>query len=165
MTYISSEDLFEMDECMKELIILLNKNGYATKYCCSGHPYQPIWKYTLINQETYFNFLHQFNFKDHPKSSNGYIWFKRKKDRDFVFDKLKKTKHGHLFFNYTLSNDKEPTKQQIRFIKKLNKHWIEFRHKGLSQEKINDIWKDFTISFKKGNYKNKLIWRVLSRVF
>ena len=35
--YCNSEHLIECDELMIPIIMKLNKKGYVTKYCCSGH--------------------------------------------------------------------------------------------------------------------------------
>ena len=34
--------IFRCDELMITPILLLNKKGYATQWCCSGHAYEPI---------------------------------------------------------------------------------------------------------------------------
>ena len=37
--YITAEDYFECDDLIAPAISLLNKKGYKTEYCCSGHPF------------------------------------------------------------------------------------------------------------------------------
>ena len=45
--YINSEtfeimnNIIEVDEAIAETISILNKKGYYTKYCCSGHVKDP----------------------------------------------------------------------------------------------------------------------------
>ncbi len=38
-------DIVELDELIAPAIILLNQKGYFTKYCCSGHWYNPYSPY------------------------------------------------------------------------------------------------------------------------
>lgn len=40
--YILAEDYFECDDLIAPAISLLNKKGYKTEFCCSGHPYSVI---------------------------------------------------------------------------------------------------------------------------
>lgn len=59
--YINSEtfeiidNVFEVDEDIAETISLLNKKGYYTKYCCSGHAKDPRI-YELYNVKNNDNF-------------------------------------------------------------------------------------------------------------
>lgn len=38
-TFDIIDDVFEVDEYIAEAISILNKKGYYTKYCCSGHTF------------------------------------------------------------------------------------------------------------------------------
>ena len=40
-TFEIIDDVFEVDEDIAEAISILNKKGYYTKYCCSGHVKDP----------------------------------------------------------------------------------------------------------------------------
>ena len=40
--YILADDYFECDDLIAPAISLLNKKGYRTEFCCSGHPYSTI---------------------------------------------------------------------------------------------------------------------------
>ena len=40
-TFEIVDDVFEVDEDIAEAISILNKKGYHTKYCCSGHVKDP----------------------------------------------------------------------------------------------------------------------------
>lgn len=51
--------LFEIDELMIKPIQILNKKGYKTKYCCSGHSYE---KYP--SPYIMFNFIPSYCPKD-----------------------------------------------------------------------------------------------------
>lgn len=59
--YINSEtfeicdNIFEVDEDIAETISILNKKGYYTKYCCSGHSMDPrlYEKYNIGNNEEF----------------------------------------------------------------------------------------------------------------
>lgn len=138
MTKIPGDEWFFMDDCMKPLIKLLNQRGYDTKFCCSGHPTQAVWKYPVSSQESHLNFKYQFGkfFAGFrlllPWGGNGYILFKRKKDRDLIFHELKKTKYGDRIFHYSF-----------------DEKYLGFKIKGLKQEEIDNFWKDFTRQIKK----------------
>lgn len=61
----------EVDDLMLPIIMLLNKKGYCTEYCCSGHTYDGSC-YPYIAFSTFLNELlnkKEFNelFKDLPK--------------------------------------------------------------------------------------------------
>jgi hypothetical protein len=85
MTKLSRLDLAEMDEGIKPLIILLNKKGIDTKFCCAGHPKAGIEQQPLEIQEAYLCVKNQLGKAKVPHYDiDGYIWFKRKKDRDFI---------------------------------------------------------------------------------
>ena len=43
--FIDNNDYFECDDLIAPAIALLNKKGYRTKFCCSGHPYPSIESY------------------------------------------------------------------------------------------------------------------------
>ena len=144
MTKISFQDWFEMDDCMKPLIKLLNNKGYETKYCCSGHPKQAIWKYPIAFQEDYFNMKSQYGVKRNHRGYTrlGYIIFTRKKDRDLIFNLLKKTKYAKRFRNYQSFEIKGLSAFEKRWIEGIDKVWIEFAIKGLAQEDIKRIWRE-----------------------
>ena len=40
--YILADDYFECDDLIAPAISLLNKKGYKTEFCCSGHPFAVI---------------------------------------------------------------------------------------------------------------------------
>ncbi len=47
------EELFEIDDLMVKPVRILNKKGYYTKYCCSGHLYRRyVSAYIKFNEET-----------------------------------------------------------------------------------------------------------------
>lgn len=33
-----TDDCFEVDDAIAEIIVVLNRKGYRTAFCCSGHP-------------------------------------------------------------------------------------------------------------------------------
>ena len=40
--FVLEDDYFECDDLIAPAISLLNKKGYKTEFCCSGHPYSTI---------------------------------------------------------------------------------------------------------------------------
>ena len=40
-TFEIVDNVFEVDEDISQTISILNKKGYYTKYCCSGHAKDP----------------------------------------------------------------------------------------------------------------------------
>ncbi len=44
------ENSFEVDEVIAPLIQLLNKKGYVTRFCCSGHPGKSLNEAKLLNE-------------------------------------------------------------------------------------------------------------------
>jgi hypothetical protein len=137
MGSLSSEDLFEMDECMKQFIISLNNQGIETISCCSGHE-KGMEYHSLSLQENFLNHKYQIGMKAKDffnQKMNGLIVFKRKKDRDMVLAELKKTEYGNRFVTYFSFMGRrlyEP------------KHII-FKTKGLSQNEIERFWRSIKI--------------------
>jgi hypothetical protein len=137
MTKISQENLFEIDECMKELIILLNKKGLETTCCCSGHEKGQEF-HTISSQENFLNHKYQYGMTSKQffnRKMNGLIIFKRKKDRDFVLSELKKTKYGNRFIGYLPFNGKKYAEND----------YITFKIRGLSQNEIERFWRKLEI--------------------
>ena len=54
-TFEIVDNIFEVDEDIAETISILNKKGYYTKYCCSGHVKDPRL-YELYNVKNNENF-------------------------------------------------------------------------------------------------------------
>ena len=83
--YILADDYFECDDLIAPAISLLNKKGYRTEFCCSGHPYSVIDSCALaeypsdeLKKET--NFLDIRSTKDSEDipdwvDNNGYQYF------------------------------------------------------------------------------------------
>ena len=82
--YINSEtfeienNIFEVDELMADSIILLNKKGYITEYCCQGH---------------YSNFIHKV------KCNNNDIGKIIKVNKIKDYDLVQKANESILYFS------------------------------------------------------------------
>ena len=56
--------LFEVDECLAEVISILNKKGYHTEYCCSGHLRKTRYNnLTELHDNLYITFSDKMRFK------------------------------------------------------------------------------------------------------
>ena len=58
-TFEINDDIFEVDEAIAESIVLLNKKGYKTLFCCSGHNDKEIHKFKTTNEN--FNEMKNLN--------------------------------------------------------------------------------------------------------
>lgn len=63
----TQNDYFECDDLIAPAISLLNKKGYKTKFCCSGHPY--------ANIEAAYT-------KDYPKAENDILLLRVEKSEN-----------------------------------------------------------------------------------
>ena len=50
--YLLKDDYFECDDLIAPAISLLNRKGYKTTFCCSGHPYATIDNACVIEKPT-----------------------------------------------------------------------------------------------------------------
>lgn len=78
-TYNSNDDpddkytCFECDELIAPIILELNRKGYKTKYCCSGHIYE---RTVDFEDDRNMNMEKEiFRFDDEPNYSHPYILF------------------------------------------------------------------------------------------
>lgn len=63
--FCDNEELFDIDELMITPIQVLNKKGYQTRFCCSGHIFSnPLHSYIMFNKV--------YDFKDAPKDWKKY---------------------------------------------------------------------------------------------
>ena len=62
-TFELENDIFEVDELMADSIILLNKKGYKTEYCCQGHYSSQIHK-IKCNSDDIEKIIKTNNLKD-----------------------------------------------------------------------------------------------------
>lgn len=49
--YLIKDEYFECDDLIAPAISLLNKKGYKTTFCCSGHPYATLDSALIVNKE------------------------------------------------------------------------------------------------------------------
>ena len=95
-TYEIIDNIFEVDEDIAEAISLLNKKGYKTMYCCSGHVKDPRiyekWKLKkdeIINTPDTHIIYEDNDFKEVLRPwtfTSTYIMF----DKDYEFKTLPK---------------------------------------------------------------------------
>ena len=99
-TFEIRDDVFEVDDLIADTIILLNKKGYKTKYCCAGHNDKSIRTGLVNKQETEGDLLkrydidvititkenEKFRIYFRPSSTDIYIMF----DKDYLFKTLPK---------------------------------------------------------------------------
>lgn len=77
-TFEIVDNVFEVDEDIAQTISILNKKGYSTKYCCSGHAKNPRL-YELYNVKN----SDDFEFKD-----LGYIVNQEKSNYDIIMPSI-----------------------------------------------------------------------------
>lgn len=88
--FLSTKDIriqkpyFECDELFAPTICILNKKGYKTKHCCSGHiideksvinhqSYHLIYNYAYIIFDKKYDFFHYPKYTNTTVINNGYI--------------------------------------------------------------------------------------------
>ena len=70
------EDYFEVDENIALIISMLNKKGYRTTFCCSGHPFANINEFRADSKED-FDCLIFFDLQDIRYENGKYKAFDR----------------------------------------------------------------------------------------
>ena len=145
---LTKEDYFECDDLIAPAISLLNKKGYETNYCCSGHPYlnvsrqflreypseEELNKYNIITiGSTSDGTFYKLNTKEFPyymirysKSCAGrlYVLFKKR----YKFPNIPEDMHIKdtytqcgLFFGIYLNKDKNPALPEDDYFTRMNK--------------------------------------------
>lgn len=66
-TFDIIDNVFEVDEDIAEAISILNKKGYYTKFCCSGHVKEPRL-YEMYNRKN--NILYKDSYLGHVVNKN-----------------------------------------------------------------------------------------------
>lgn len=74
--------LFEVDEMIAPIISLLNKKGYKTKYCCSGHLNEVIYKDSSTpHNDCYIMFANKNKFKNIKMPENFVVEYEGYDDK------------------------------------------------------------------------------------
>lgn len=93
-TFEIVDNVFEVDEDISQTISILNKKGYYTKYCCSGHAKDPRL-YELYNVKN----NDDFEFKD-----LGYIVNQEKSNYDIIMPSINTSVYIMFESNYNFDN-------------------------------------------------------------
>lgn len=93
-TFEIVDNVFEVDEDISQTISILNKKGYYTKYCCSGHAKDPKL-YELYNVKN----NDDFEFKD-----LGYIVNQEKSNYDIIMPSIYTSVYIMFESNYNFDN-------------------------------------------------------------
>lgn len=72
--------LVEIDELLIPTIFLLNRKGYITEFCCSGHIDEPYGGYVAFKEPIFQNIPTKEVFE---KAKSNYIWLKIDDKSDF----------------------------------------------------------------------------------
>lgn len=125
-TFEIVNDIFEVDELIAETISILNKKGYHTLYCCSGHVKDPrlyekyhlhkdglngIYDYHIINEEDdYIDVLIPY------QNTIVYIMFDKK--YDFKLPKEFRWTDDKTIYSYEISYYEDNEKRNSNDIQK-----------------------------------------------
>ena len=112
-------EIIEVDELMLPIIIELNKKGYTTLNCCSGHYYEEIphcyimFKKTIIFDSLPKEFTYQ---KNEPRTTIENCFGVLNSDSTYIIDKYK-NKEDKLYKLILLANI-----ELLKWVKKLPKY-------------------------------------------
>ena len=93
-TFEIVDNIFEVDEDIAETISVLNKKGYYTKYCCSGHVTDPRL-YELYNVK---------NDDEFELKNLGYIVNKKDDNYDIIMPSIYTSVYIMFNTNYNFNN-------------------------------------------------------------
>lgn len=93
-TFEIVDNIFEIDEDIAETISVLNKKGYYTKYCCSGHVTNPRL-YELYNVK---------NDDEFELKNLGYIVNKKDDNYDIIMPSIYTSVYIMFNTNYNFNN-------------------------------------------------------------
>ena len=132
---ITRKLLKDIDEPLRKLIILLNKNGMPTVACCTGHlvGYKPLSYYQRGIQETILNEKAQLGIpvRENLKIlSDGYIAFATGRTLKRAYSLIRKTKLAKHF----MCGKGQSYRALILKYKK-----------GTSQKNYNIIWRELVL--------------------
>lgn len=136
-TFELENDIFEVDELMADSIILLNKKGYKTEYCCQGHYSSQIHK-IKCNSDDIEKIIKTNNLKDYDlvkKDNKSLLYFADIDTRIYI-----NFKSAYLFDNLPKGFNK-------------TKKWDDNRKEWVIDESKSVQGIEKNISFYNGNQK------------
>ena len=145
-TFEIVDNVFEVDEDIAQTISILNKKGYYTKYCCSGHAKDPRL-YELYNVKN----NDDFEFKD-----LGYIVNQEKSNYDIIMPSIYTSIYIMFESNYAFDNLPEGFSKVVN--DNIDDYVISKEIDYYNDEKRKD-WNDIDKEIKDSN--NKLLrWAI-----
>ena len=124
-TFEIVNDIFEVDDLIGKTISILNKKGYHTLYCCSGHVKDPrlYEKYRMHKDE--LNGIHNYHIINERDNyvdvlipyQNTVVYIMFDKKYDFELSKSFRWKDDKTIYSYTISyyeNNKKRSSNDIQ---------------------------------------------------